>query len=117
MNFQQDCQTLLDHYVARYRKGDAKGCAAIYAVDAALYSPYGPPVFGRDAIEKVHADWVREGAENKKITVSDAGQSGDLGWCIAHFSEGTTGTGTSLNVLMRQPDGRWEITQCSLNEA
>jgi ketosteroid isomerase-like protein len=117
MDFQQDCQALLDHYVACYRRGDAKGCASIYAMHAELYSPFGPPAFGREAIEKMHEDWVKEGADSKEITVSGAGRSGDLGWCIAHFSEGATGSGASLSVLARHPSGRWEITHCSLSEA
>jgi len=48
--------------------------------------------------------------------VVDAGQSGDLGWCLAAYSEGdVTGNGTSLCILVRQPDGTWQIRLCSLN--
>ena len=81
-----------------------------------MHSPFGPPAVGRQAIEDTHAEWVSEGADNKQITVSSAEKDGDLGWCIAQFREGTTGEGTSLNVLARQSDGRWLITYCSLNE-
>ena len=59
---------------------------------------------------------MAEGGEAKEIKVVSAGTSGDLGWCLAHFSEGSTGHGTSLNILERQSDGRWLITHCSLNE-
>mgnify|MGYP003664986714 CR=1 FL=1 len=96
VSFKQECQKLLDHYVTCYKQGDA---------------------IGRQAIEDTHAEWVTEGAENKKIIVSSASRDGDLGWCIAEFSEGTTGEGVSLNVLARQPDDSWLITHCSLNEA
>lgn len=116
MSFFEDCQTLLDHYVACYRHGDARGCASAYAPEAALFSPFGPPAHGRQAIETLHADWVREGAEAKRITVTGAGRNGDLGWCVAQFSEGSTVEGTSLNVLRQQPDGAWLITHCSLTE-
>lgn len=116
MNFQEECQQLLDQYLSYYRDGDAVGCASVYAFDAELYSPYGPPAIGRQAIAEIHKEWVEEGAANKKISVLSAGQSGDLGWCIAHFSEGATGSGSSLNILARQPDGRWAITHCSLTE-
>jgi len=81
-----------------------------------MYSPFGPPAIGRQAIEDTHLEWVSEGADNKQIIVSSADRNGDLGWCIAQFSEGTTGEGVSLNVLARQSDGRWLITHCSLNE-
>lgn len=117
VSFKQECQKLLDHYVTFYRRGDAKGCASVYAEHAEMYSPFGPPAIGRKAIENTHTEWVTEGADNKQIIVSSANRDGDLGWCIAEFSEGTTGEGVSLNVLARQPDDSWLITHCSLNEA
>jgi len=116
MNFREECQKLLDQYVSLYRKGDAAGCASVYSLEAELYSPFGPPAIGRQAIEAAHIDWVEGGAESKEINVLSAGHSGDLGWCIARYSEGTTGSGSSLNILARQPDGSWAITHCSLNE-
>ena len=117
MTFQQECQQLLNRYVSFYRAGDAAGCASVYSADAELYSPFGPAAVGRDAIRATHEDWVQDGADNKALTVLSAGHSGDMGWCVARFSEGTTGTGVSVNILARQPDGRWVITHCSLNEA
>ena len=117
VTFQENCQHLLDDYVACYRVGDAVGCAAVYAPEAELYSPYGPAATGRAAIKAAHQDWVAEGAEDKQIKVINADCSGDLGWCLAHYSEGATGMGTSMNILARQSNGDWLITHCSLNEA
>ena len=117
MDFKTTFQKLLDSYVASYRSADAVGCASVFAVEGELYSPYGPPVIGRAAIEATHQVWVSDGAENKEMIVKDAGGQGDIGWCLAHYSEGSTGRGTALNVLERQPDGKWLITHCSLNEA
>ena len=117
MNFQEECQQLLDHYVFCYRKGDAAGCASIYVLEAELYSPFGAPAIGRQAIEAMHKEWVEEIAEDKEIIVLSAGGNDELGWCVARFSEGTTGSGFSMNILARQPDGHWAITHCSLNEA
>ncbi len=99
MDFQQDCQTLFDFYVACYREGDAAGCAAAFSPVAELYSPYGPPAVGRAAIEALHREWVEEEAEDKQITIERSGCSGDLGWCVAQFSEGSAAMGTSLNIL------------------
>ena len=115
MDFLEECQQLLDRYVSCYREGDAAGCASVYSIEAEMYSPFGPPAIGRRAIEAAHKEWVEEGADSKQINVLSAGSSGDLGWCIANFSEGTTGSGSSMNILARRPDGRWEITHCSLN--
>ncbi|MEX0286367.1 MAG: nuclear transport factor 2 family protein [Paracoccaceae bacterium] len=117
MSFKEECQKLFDQYVSCYRQSDAKGCASVFAETAEMYSPFGPAAIGRQAIEHTHAEWVQEGAEDKQITVRSAGHTGDLGWCVAEFSEGSTGEGISLNVLARQPDGKWRITHCSLNEA
>ena len=115
MPFKDDCQKLLDRYLACYRAGDAEGCAAVFTEDAQMFSPFGPPALGRAAIASQHVDWVREGAEDKQVTVLDAGANGDLGWCLASFSEGATGAGVSLNVLRRQSDGAWRIARSSLN--
>ncbi len=81
-----------------------------------MYSPYGPPSMGRQAIEATHAEWVAEGGEDQKTIVAGAGHDGNLGWCLVEFSKGVAGEGVSLNVLARQPDGGWLITHCSLNE-
>ncbi len=116
MDFKNNCQKLMDRYVSCYCTGDAAGCAAAYSLEAELYSPFGPPAIGRAAIEALHDDWVKEDAEAKEIKVVSAGCSGDLGWCIAGFNEGTTGSGSSVNILARQSDGSWLITHCSLNE-
>lgn len=116
MSDKRDFQSLFDFYAARYRAGDASGCAALFAPDAELYSPYGPPTVGRAAIEAAHLDWLDDDAETKTIEVVSAGSSGQLGWCLAHFSEGGDGHGTSLNVLQRELGGNWLILRCSLND-
>ncbi|MEP1209238.1 MAG: nuclear transport factor 2 family protein [Rhizobiaceae bacterium] len=118
MDFKNECQGVLDHYLACYRAKDAAGCAGSYSVDAELYSPYGPPAIGRIAIEASHREWLAEdgSGSNKVIEVVSAGLSGDIGWCLAHYSDGPEENGTSLNVLERQADGTWLIRQCSLNE-
>jgi len=116
MDFKDECQTLFDQYVACYRARDAEGCSLAYSEDAELYSPYGPPAFGRGAIAKLHEEWVQEGGENKQIEVRSAGSNGVLGWCIAFFRESEAEGGSSMNILARQADGTWLITHCSLNE-
>lgn len=116
MSDKREFQSVFDSYVACYRVGDAAGCAAHFSPDAELFSPYGPPAVGRTAIEAAHLDWFDEDAVNKKIDVESAGSSGDLGWCLAIYSEGAAGRGSSLNVMTRQAGGNWLILRCSLNE-
>jgi len=114
-SFEGQVQALMDQMAAAYRTGNAAGCAALFTADATLLSPYATAARGRDAIEALHCVWTA--AENsKQLTVMEAGQSGDLGWCLATYSEGNvTGNGTSLCTLARQPDGSWLIRLCSLN--
>jgi uncharacterized protein (TIGR02246 family) len=113
--FEVQAQSLMDQMAAAYRAGDAAGCAALFTADATLLSPYAPATRGRDAIEALHAVWTTP-ANSKQLTVIEAGQSGDLGWCLAAYSEGDfAGNGTSLCTLVRQQDGTWQIRLCSLN--
>lgn len=116
MSIHSEAQALMDRMVQAYRAGDAIGCAAIFTEDAILYSPYAVAARGRDAIEALHRDWTAHGGDAKTLTVLETGSSGDLGWCLAAYSEGEgIGNGTSLNILARQPDGRWLIRICSLS--
>lgn len=111
-----EIQALLDRMAAVYSAGDAAACAALYTEDGAIYSPFAPPVHGRAAIETVHRDWTGGGAGDKRLTVIDAGGEEDLAWCLAAFSEDSmTDSGTSLNILERQPGGNWLIRISSLN--
>lgn len=116
MSIRDDLQEIWDTYVAAYRAGDAAGCAAIFTEDAEVHSPYGPPARGRPAIEALHGEWVQHASSNKTLQVIEAGNSGDLAWTLAAYSEGeVAGNGTSLSVFERQPDGGWLIRMCSLN--
>ncbi len=113
--FQDDLKELLERMVIAYRAGDAQGCAACFSDDAVLLSPYAPPAQGRAAIEVLHRDWVGAGGNAKELSIIDSGSDGDLGWCLARFSEGEeTGEGVSLSILVRDPRAGWLIRGCSL---
>lgn len=116
MAIRDELQSLLDEMATAYIAGDAAGCAAVFTPDAALFSPYAPPVYGRAAIEEIHRGWVGHGGGTKTMKVVDAGMAGDLAWCLAHYSEGdVAGDGTSLIVFARQPSGGWLCHMASLN--
>ena len=115
MPIRDDLQNLLNTYVAAYQSGDAAACAAAFALNGELYSPYAPPARGRAAIEALHKNWTQDGGNGKQLSVIDAGDSGDMAWCLASFSEGhVTGDGTSLMIFERSA-GDWLIRMCSLN--
>jgi ketosteroid isomerase-like protein len=119
MSIRDDLQAFWNIYAAAYRAGDAAACAAMFAPDAELHSPYAPPARGRAAIEALHRIWTQDGGgTDKQMTVIDAGSSGDLAWCLAAYSEGeATGDGTSLGILERHAGEDWLIRMCSLNSS
>ncbi|CCV15045.1 nuclear transport factor 2 family protein [Mesorhizobium sp. STM 4661] len=119
MSIRDDLQGLWNIYVAAYRTGDAAGCAALFAEDAELHSPYAPPARGRAAIEALHRVWTQDGGgADKQLTIVKASGSGDLAWSLAVYSEGeAAGEGTSLTVFERQAGGNWLIRMCSLNSS
>jgi ketosteroid isomerase-like protein len=116
MSIAAEAQRLFDSYVAAYRAGGAVGCAAVFVRDGWLVSPYTLPAQGLPAIEAVHRVWTAlDGSDRKEITVMSAGSNGDVGWCLATYCDGPgIDEGSSLNVLERQPDGRWLIRACSV---
>lgn len=109
-------------YAEAYNAGDAQGCAAVFAEDGEIHSPFGPAIRGRSAIAEAHAEWFEEGEENKSLNVLRTEASGDLATCLARYGadvshpDGTSGTvgGVSLNTLSRQADGTYLITVCAL---
>ena len=115
-------QALVEAYLQAYSAKDAAGCAAVYTDDANVLSSFGPPATGHAAIAAAHQDWFAYGEENKSMTVTNHAVSGDLGWCLVHYTaevpqpDGTRlhEAGHSLNILARQPDGRYLIRQTCL---
>ncbi|MER8438349.1 hypothetical protein NKH36_00100 [Mesorhizobium sp. M1312] len=115
MSINEDLQNVYNAYAKAYRGKDAAGCAAVFTQEGEVYSPYAPPARGRTAVEALHRVWTQLGGDDKQLSVIDAGSSGDLAWCLTAYRDEHE-KGTSLNVFQRQPDGRWLIRICSLNE-
>ena len=123
VTFRDDMQALMSGYLDAYRDKDASRCAAIFAGDAVIHSPFGPPIRGRDAIMAAHRDWFGLGEENKRIDILDCAASGDQAYCLVAYSADIRGedgvpvkeAGTNLNVLVREA-GAWRIRYSSMNE-
>ncbi len=112
---QTQLQAVLDRYVAAYVAKDAIGCSSIFLPDGVIYSTYGPPALGRDAIAAQHREWVNYGGKHKTVLIQDMGGSGDTAWCLARYSEGeAAGNGMALIVFGRTPDGDWLVCKCSM---
>lgn len=115
---------LIANYLRAYEAHDATGCAATYAEDALILSPWGPPARGRYAIAAAHLEWFEEGEQDKVMTIADLRISGALATCLVAYSADvpTDGGGlqkvhgASQNAFAQQPDGAWRITCTSLTE-
>ena len=115
-------QALVEAYLQAYSAKDAAGCAAVFTADAQVLSSFGPPAAGSAAIAADHQDWFAYGEENKAMTVTEQAVSGDMGWCLVHYTSEVPQPdgsrqhegGHSLNILALQPDGRYLIRQSCL---
>jgi len=127
VNARSDADLIRDviaRYLAAYEAHDAEGCAAVYAGNGLVLSPWGPPVRGPKAIAKAHLAWFKEGETGKRMTIDDLMVDGDTGFCLLRYSadvpekSGAVSKvfGASLNTLQRQPDNSWKIRHTSLNE-
>lgn len=122
MTLISEIQAVMDIYLDAYRRKDSAGCAGVYLADGALYSPFGPPAIGQDALCATHEAWFAEDEENKTLTVLEARSDGALAYCLAAYSadvrmaDGRTQRdgGTNLSVLVRQDGGGWRIKCSSL---
>ena len=115
MTLRDEIQGWLDRMALSYAAGDSGACAGMFAEDATLHSPFAPPVRGRPEIETLHRDWTGT-ATAKRFDILSFGGSGDIAWVLARYSEGDTGTGTTLAVLDRSAGTGWLCQACSLNE-
>ena len=117
-------QAVIDRYLLAYDRHDAAACAAVYAVDGQILSPFGPPVIGTAAIRAVHEEWFDEGETGKTMTIAEARAEGGTGFCLVAYAadvpDGAGGTtesrGLSLNTMTRRDGGDWVIRHTSITE-
>ena len=123
MSVRDELEALCALWLESFSSGDVAACADLYTEDGAIYSPYGPPAIGREAITQTHQAWLDSGETNKKVEVLDAGGDGDTTYLVASYSgdypteDGSyqTESGKVLSVCTRQTDGRWKFHISSLN--
>ena len=123
MGFLAEMGAVMESYNTAYRACDAGGCAAVYASEATIYSPFGPPLKGREAITAAHEIWFASGEKNKRIDILDCAACGDLGYCLIAYSASVTEddgsvrqeAGTNLLAMVRE-GGSWRIRHSSMNE-
>lgn len=113
-------------FAAALNAKDAKAAAALYTEDAVLIPPGESLVRGRPAIEEYwRAALELGGVREVSVETMDAHSSGSLGYETGRFvltANGPDGQpvverGRYVELLRRQPDGRWLSTHGIWNAA
>lgn len=78
MTIHDGMQELVDRCLACQQNGDVEGIVALYTDDGSIYSPYGPPAIGREAIRATFAQWVTGREINKRLDVIEACSDGHI---------------------------------------
>ena len=123
MSDQDAIRALFARYTDAYAARDAVGVAGTFTQEAKLFSPFGPPAFGRPAIAATHAKWFLDGERDKVLRVLDCETHGTMGHALVGFAatvdadDGQPGRmfGVGLNTLSRRDPGSWLIQHCCLN--
>ena len=77
---------LVGSYLSAYSTQDSEGCARAFTPNGVLFSPYGPPARGRQAIAETHSEWFAEEEDDKCLEVLEFHQAGDSGHCLLGWS-------------------------------
>jgi len=106
-------------FAAALNAKDAQAAAALYTEDAVLIPPGEPLVRGRAAIEEYWRGAIESGGvRDVSVETMDALSSGSLGYETGSFvltangpdGEALTDKGRYIEILRREPDGRWLST-------
>jgi uncharacterized protein (TIGR02246 family) len=106
-------------FAAALNAKDAKAAAALYTADAVLIPPGEPLVRGREAIEEYWRGAIESGGvRDVSVETMDALSSGSLGYETGSFvltvngpdGEAVIDRGRYIELLRREPDGRWLST-------
>jgi len=106
-------------FAAALNAKDAKAAAALYTEDAVLIPPGEALVRGREAIEQYWRGAIESGGvRDVSVETMDALSSGSLGYETGSFvlsangpdGEAVVERGRYIELLRREPDGRWLST-------
>ena len=113
-------------FAAALNAKDPKAAAALYTEDAVLIPPGEPVVRGRGAIEEYWKGALESGGvRDVSVETMDAFSSGSLGYETGSYvltvdgpnGEAVTDRGRFIELLRREPDGKWYSTHGIWNAA
>jgi len=113
---QQAVRATMDSVAQRFRRGDYRSTAALFATNAHVMPPNQPIVVGRENFLR----WMSAlpPISSFELTVEELDGQGDVAYVRARYTLTSTPpgakaavseTGKELDVLRRQPDGSWPI--------
>jgi ketosteroid isomerase-like protein len=102
-----ELQRVLTDYAAAWSSGDAAALARLFCVDGFVLAWGGPPVRGRDAIQRHY----QESGGPLTLRALAYATGGDVGYIIGGYahSPGVPDTGKFTLTLRRGEGGRWLI--------
>ncbi|MEV4225301.1 nuclear transport factor 2 family protein [Nonomuraea sp. NPDC049725] len=95
-------------FTESFNSGDAQALSELYEKDAVFHTPTGP-VSGREAIRMMYAAMLA-GSPTIESRTRQILTCGDIALITSEWSfasGGATSSGTSVEVVRRQPDGSW----------
>ena len=95
---------------ARFNAGDVEGLVALYEPEAVMIGPEGEEVTGLDAVRANWEGLLAMGGTNMALTTVYCIQQGDLALLRNDYTVDFGGepvTGSTAEVVRRQPDGTW----------
>ena len=105
-------------FMAATNAGDVDAVASVYAGNAMLLPPNSPPQRGRDAIRKFWDGFLKAYTVKFEIGSDTIEGRGDLAYNVGHYrftavpmarsEPGMADEGKFVEILKRQPDGRWK---------
>jgi ketosteroid isomerase-like protein len=104
IDFAREPEDLTRLFVERANAGDADGLAELYETDAVLGFPPGKETVGREAIRAVCRKMLESQSHFELEEQLPVLRSGDIALASTRSADNT---GVRVQVVRRQPDGRW----------
>ena len=101
------------HFMDAFRRGDAKGLAALYTMDGQALPPNGEIAHGAQAVQAIWQGAMDAGLKEARLETIEAEQHDDTAYEVGRYTllvEGgqTVDTGKYI-VIWRQEGGQWKL--------